>query len=58
MTGSRDVEGMFVFAVGRVMNAWLVEEALFAFTQAYVYMRGRIYSYWEDSQLLSIIGYL
>lgn len=34
MTGSRELEGMFVFTVGRVMNAWLVEEIVFAFTQA------------------------
>jgi len=28
MTGSRDVEGMVVFPVGRVMNAWLKKDIL------------------------------
>ena len=34
MTGSRDIEGMFVFTVGCVVNAWLEEEIIFAFRQA------------------------
>lgn len=31
MTGSRDIEDMFVFPVGRVMNAWLKEDILDAY---------------------------
>ena len=31
MTGSRDIEGMVIFPVGHVMNAWLKEEILDAY---------------------------
>jgi len=38
MTGSRDIEGMFIFTVGRVINAWLEEEIRFAFHQAEIHV--------------------
>ena len=58
MTGLRDTEGMFVFAVGRVVNAWLVEEAIFAYTRLIPYLEGTIYSWWTGSELFSLVDNL
>lgn len=56
MTGSRDIEGMVVFSVGRVVNAWLIDEAIFAFRRAYPFLLGATYSWWDDHIILAVVN--
>ena len=55
MTGSRDIEGMFVFSVGRVMNAWFIVDILDALKRASPYFVGEFYYYFEGAPPLTLI---
>lgn len=55
MTGSRDIEGMVVFAMGRVINAWLVEECLFAIKNAFPEYGGMYYVWWTGGHFGSLL---
>jgi len=54
MDGSREIEGMVVFTIDRVVNAWLIDEAIFAFMQAHPFLLGATYSWWDDHVILAI----
>jgi len=55
MDGSRDIEGMVVFPVGRVMNAWLVEEVLFVLRNTFPEYGGTYYVWWTGGHFGSLL---
>jgi len=54
MTGSRDIEGMVVFPVGRVMNAWLIADIIDAVRKAFPFV-GAFYYYFEGLPPITLI---